>query len=163
MGRVFDAVAFIAGLAKENTYEGQSALLLEQDARRCPFDLNEIDPYGFTISNAQVSLSKTFDEMFVDKAKQPALISARFHLTLAAIVRTLAESGNYQKVAFSGGVFQNGFLVDLLIDKLSSDFQLHFHEELSPNDENIAYGQLAYATSIQRTEKHNLKALESCV
>ena len=163
MGRIFDAVAFVAGLATQNTYEGQSAMLLEQDARNTSLDLGALDPYEFTISSSQVSLSKTFDEMLVDKAERPKLISSRFHLTLAEIVRVIAEGGNYQKVAFSGGVFQNGFLVDLLIDRLGNDLELHFHKDLSPNDENIAYGQLAHANCIKETKEHNLKELEPCV
>jgi hydrogenase maturation protein HypF len=163
MGRVFDAVAFIAGLASENTYEGHSAMLLEQEARKASFNVDQFDPYQFAISGTQISLSKAFDEMFLDKVKRPEIISSRFHLTLVEIVRSIAEEGNYHKIAFSGGVFQNGFLVDLLIDRLDKDFQLHFHEELSPNDENIAYGQLSYASCIKKTKKHNLKKLETCV
>lgn len=163
MGRVFDAVAFISGLAVENTYEGQSAMLLEQGARKASFDVDQFDPYQFTISGTKVSLEEAFDEMFLDKVKRPEIIGSRFHLTLVEIVRSIAVEGNYHNVAFSGGVFQNGFLVDLLIDRLGKDFQLHFHEELSPNDENIAYGQLAYANCVEKTKKHNLKELESCV
>jgi hydrogenase maturation protein HypF len=47
-----------------------------------------------------------------------------------------------KRLAFSGGVFQNAVLVDLLIHHLSKDFTLFFHKELSPNDENIAFGQM---------------------
>ncbi|MEL7005171.1 MAG: carbamoyltransferase HypF, partial [Bacteroidota bacterium] len=42
MGRIFDAVAFNASLADKNTYEGQSAMLLEQDARNSDFDLSQL-------------------------------------------------------------------------------------------------------------------------
>ncbi|MDX5419802.1 MAG: hypothetical protein LPK09_11350, partial [Hymenobacteraceae bacterium] len=48
------------------------------------------------------------------------------------------------KIAFSGGVFQNSLLVDLIAEKMSADFDLYFHKELPPNDECISYGQLAW-------------------
>ena len=49
-----------------------------------------------------------------------------------------------RNLAFSGGVWQNALLVDLAIDVLGEKFYLHFHEKLSPNDENISFGQLNY-------------------
>jgi hypothetical protein len=39
---------------------------------------------------------------------------------------------------------KNALLVDLLVRHLSKDFHLYFHRQLSPNDENISFGQLNY-------------------
>ena len=49
---------------------------------------------------------------------------------------------NIQKVALSGGVFQNALLVDLIKRELTPDHQLFLHRQLSPNDECISFGQL---------------------
>ena len=58
---------------------------------------------------------------------------------------TINSSGqNVNKIGFCGGVFQNTLLVDLLIHHLSGGYELYFHEALSPNDENISFGQLIY-------------------
>ena len=56
----------------------------------------------------------------------------------------IAKAKGCKKIAFSGGVFQNGLLVDLTIEHLSKNYDLFFHKELSPNDENISFGQLIY-------------------
>jgi hydrogenase maturation protein HypF len=60
------------------------------------------------------------------------------------MVEKIAYSKGIEKLAFSGGVFQNALLVDLLQLHLDNNFQLYFNKEVSPNDENIALGQLAY-------------------
>ena len=39
---------------------------------------------------------------------------------------------------------QNAYLVDKIIENLGEKYRLFFHRQLSPNDENIALGQLAY-------------------
>ena len=40
------------------------------------------------------------------------------------------------------GVFQNSCLIDLIIEFMGNDCDFFFNEELSPNDENISFGQL---------------------
>jgi hydrogenase maturation factor HypF (carbamoyltransferase family) len=60
----------------------------------------------------------------------------------------IASRYSYRHVACSGGVFQNKLLVDLLIQDCPADRTLHFHRELPPNDENLAFGQLAYLYAV---------------
>jgi hydrogenase maturation protein HypF len=69
-------------------------------------------------------------------------LAARFHLTLPLWVERVARQAGLTHITFSGGVFQNALLVDLMIDRLSPRFSLYFHQQLSPNDENIAFGQI---------------------
>ena len=57
-------------------------------------------------------------------------------------VKIVANNLKIKQIAFSGGVFQNGLLVDLIQHHLAEDFDLYFHQQLSPNDENISFGQL---------------------
>ena len=61
------------------------------------------------------------------------------------LIKTVAEQEAIRKVAFSGGVFQNSLLVDLLHHYMGDQFSLYFHQQLSPNDENISFGQLVCA------------------
>ena len=68
--------------------------------------------------------------------------------------KKVAEKSGINKIAFSGGVFQNGILVDLIEHYLSPQYELYFHEQLSPNDENISFGQLIC---------HHIKNLKPCV
>lgn len=163
MGRVFDAFAFLSGVSQVNTYEGQSAMLLEQDAQKYFTKHDQINPYPIIVDGSIISLQPAIDEIFEDRRKGYSGISARFHLTLVEMIKEVALQNGYHKIAFSGGVFQNGLLVDLLIERLGEVFELYFHRELSPNDENIAYGQLAYLQCLKNQEKYNLKEIEQCV
>jgi len=71
-------------------------------------------------------------------------IAAKFHISLAHYILLVAGERKVSKVVFSGGVFQNQLLVDLIISFMQNDFKLYFHKELSPNDECISFGQLMW-------------------
>ncbi len=51
-----------------------------------------------------------------------------------------------QKIALSGGVFQNTVLIDMVKELSENKFELFFNRNLAPNDENISFGQLMYFT-----------------
>ncbi len=69
-------------------------------------------------------------------------IAAWFHVQMVLMIQAVASNQNCHKICFSGGVFQNGLLVDLLIKIMGEQHQLYFNRDLSPNDENISFGQL---------------------
>ncbi len=71
-------------------------------------------------------------------------IAANFIFTLASIVYKVAEKSNYSKICLSGGVFQNTMLIDMLMDLNNNKYKLFFNRNLTPNDENIAFGQIMY-------------------
>ena len=75
--------------------------------------------------------------------RPPSQIAGDFIFTLANLILEKAERESVGKIALSGGVFQNARLVGLL-DHLNPGFELFFHQEFSPNDENIPFGQLMY-------------------
>ena len=145
MGRLFDAVASLIGLCDVNEYEGQAAILLEQAALRfVKHGSLDAEPFSFTIEDGVVDIKSMLRQIAQQKSEITSEeIAFKFHITLVEIIRRIAEEHKVNHLAFSGGVFQNGLLVDLLFHKLENDFSLYFHQELSPNDENIAFGQLA--------------------
>ena len=147
VGRIFDAVASLIGLIDFTSYEGEAALLLEGAAA------SYFDQHGYTLTDhyldesdgqKQIPTAKLLLEISQDVInKQPQnLIAAKFHLTLVWVIRWMADAQGCNHIACSGGVFQNTLLVDLLIEYLEPEYTLFFHQQLSPNDENIAYGQL---------------------
>ena len=147
VGRLFDAVASLLHLTDYNTYEGEAAILLE----------NSIDSYD--IKSCQCYLSapekgisateiiKNMVDDFQNGNPKDQLI-LNFLYTLAFSIVEIAKSNNYKHMAFSGGVFQNTTLVDLIIELAPKEIKLYFHKDLSPNDENIAVGQLMYYLNI---------------
>jgi hydrogenase maturation protein HypF len=80
----------------------------------------------------------------VDAGMEPGLVAAKFHVHLAELVWRLAGGLGTRSVACSGGVFQNALLSDILFRLMPPGHGLYLHRELSPNDENISFGQLAY-------------------
>ncbi len=142
VGRLFDAVACLLGLADQQAYEGQAAMRLEQAARAEFAQGKPLEPY---------TLQALVPQLLADLTRQSAeVIAARFHLTLVAWIQEVARDQNIRAIGCSGGVFQNALLVDLL-QRALPDYQLYFHEQLSPNDENIAYGQIIHHALTQRT------------
>lgn len=144
IGRLFDAVASLLGLCDKNTFEGQGALYLEALASTATTTARY--PVMWKDNELDVRLMIGGIVRDVLGRKAPAHIAYKFHAYLADVVYDLASGSGMSKVAFSGGVFQNALLVDLMISRFGSqDYQLFFHKELSPNDENISFGQLVFA------------------
>lgn len=147
VGRLFDGVASLLGLADKVSYEGEAAMLLEESAKRY-FKIQGLDfseSYIFEGSSYYRIPTKTLIQNIVfdlKKGKDRDLIAAKFHVSLVKIIKKVAQNTGCKKLAFSGGVFQNSLLVDLIIHHLDTEFELFFHQQLSPNDENISFGQL---------------------
>lgn len=145
MGRLFDAVAALLHLCPVQSYEGEAAMRLEALATR------HIRQHGTPQSAYPLMLDKAIDWKpwiagileDLDQGQSPGFVAARFHLTLVEGVAQLAETMAIRDLAFSGGVFQNRLLIDLICQRMAATHTLWFHRQLSPNDENISLGQLA--------------------
>jgi len=149
MGRLFDAISSILGLIDKQTFEGEAAMQLEFAALRHirKYGLGAVDEhYPITPPNNRLSSKKLMEQVVYDlnKGLPITLIAAKFHFTLVKWIEAVARDQNCRKIAFSGGVFQNSLLVDLIVHHLGGELNLYFHEQLSPNDENISFGQLIY-------------------
>jgi hydrogenase maturation protein HypF len=85
-------------------------------------------------------------EMLKDYSKKEdvSTIAWKVFNSLAAAIADAAGKFHVGKIACSGGVFQNALLTDMVSEKLQSTSQLYLHCQLSPNDECISFGQLAY-------------------
>ena len=151
-GRVFDAAASLLGLVDRSSYEGEAALLLEELARtyckRSGFVFDD-DPNDLVSNDGGMMLiqTKSILKHFIrdmNAGREKEYVAARFHWLLAGTIRQTAQRHDIQKIAFSGGVFQNTLLTDMVEHLLAPDCELYFHRQLSPNDENISFGQWAY-------------------
>jgi hydrogenase maturation protein HypF len=141
VGRLFDAVAAITGIAQQNRFEGQAAMLLE----------NEI---GALCTEEAYPLSGGDWEPLIraivaDKRDGMAVpyISARFHNALVSWILAVAKSSGLKQIVFSGGVFQNRYLTEHAAAVLESGgFTVHTHRQVPPNDGGIALGQAVMST-----------------
>tara|TARA_R100000935_G_scaffold51251_1_gene77600 strand:+ start:244 stop:2526 length:2283 start_codon:yes stop_codon:yes gene_type:complete len=148
IGRIFDAVASLLGLIDKQSYEGEAAMLLEDLAwEYCIINgLNFQESY-FTKSLYLNTISvKDLMQGIIEDLRlnlDKDFIAAKFHFSLVGIIKKVAIKENINRIAFSGGVFQNSLLVELIRFHLK-EHELYFHKELSPNDESISFGQLVF-------------------
>lgn len=149
-GRVFDAIASLLGLADKITFEGEAAMKLERIAQKY-WILTHNEAYYTPCLQPEIWLQEMLFDLHGDLPK--GAIALKFHWTLVKVIEQMAYREQCPKIAFSGGVFQNALLVDLLILGLGKNFELYFHRQLAPNDENISLGQIAYY--LHHEEKHS--------
>jgi len=167
-GRLFDAVASILGIIQKNTFEGEAAMLLEAEAKKYLAANPSIALESLHLPEMPMQTDFILQSILTKLIEGESIgyLAACFHYTLAKIIEEVALQGAYKKIAFSGGVFQNTLLVSMIKDIFSDNFELYFHHQLSPNDENIAYGQLVSYVIENELKKRfltNSKLEQTCV
>ncbi len=150
-GRLFDAVAALAGLRETITYEGQAAILLEQamDADDGMYRGEVCREGSLWVLDPLPMIAETVND--VRRGVKPGSISARFHRGLVAIlarwVAGAAEASSLRTVALSGGVFQNRVILEGLSHALVEyGLVVLRHREVPPNDGCISLGQAHVGT-----------------
>ncbi len=154
-GRLFDAVASIAGLRQRASFEGQAAMDLEfaiapgvNDAY--PFALTE-DGRQFAIGSWQaprlvIDWAPMVRAILDDAAGAVAVgvIAARAHNTMVEMMVATASFFGQAAVVLSGGCFQNRYLTEQAVTRLRrAGFRPYWHQRIPPNDGGIALGQIA--------------------
>lgn len=148
MGRLFDAVSALLDICRYNTYEGESAIMLEAAAARA------VEPYPLTLSERDgrwdsASLIRDIAEAYDCGADRNAL-ALGFHYAIADAVAAAAHRYGEQRIILSGGVFMNRILTELCFDKLVG-FDVYINEKVPTNDGGIALGQAWYACNSDDT------------
>ncbi|MCQ3979484.1 MAG: carbamoyltransferase HypF [Anaerolineae bacterium] len=142
-GRLFDAVASLAGVRHTVTYEAQAAI--EFEALAAP---GIKEGYTFAIEENLFDAALVIRAVAADVLAQvpTAVIAAKLHLAVAALIvqvslRQRRQTG-LNRVALSGGVFQNTTLLDLATRQLQAhNFTVLTHRRVPPNDGGLALGQ----------------------
>jgi len=156
LGRLFDAVAALAGLRSEVLYEGQAAIELEMLAcRGDPRD--RLHTYPFTIGRqtpATLDVTPVIRAIVSDIQQGVPIpnIAGRFHRSIAELLALACfrarEQSGLNIVALSGGVFQNQLLLEQLMARLEEmAFQVYINRRVPPNDGGISLGQCAAAAA----------------
>jgi hydrogenase maturation protein HypF len=157
-GRLFDAVACLAGLRDQVSYEGQAAVELEWLATdvaadgHYPFDLSWTPAESPSAAARVVDTRPLIRAVSEDVVKKvsPAVIARRFHATMVEIIvavcdRLRQETG-LVPVVLSGGVFLNALLTAEVGARLrEAGFRVYRHRLVPPSDGGLSLGQLAVA------------------
>jgi hydrogenase maturation protein HypF len=151
-GRLFDAVASIAGVRDQVNFEAQAAIELEMIAApdvnaSYPYDVSGDDPW-------QIDMRPAIEAIVRDvlAARPGGYISAAFHNTVAEIIvdvcRRLRARERIARVCLSGGTFQNVYLLERAVAGLRAQgFEVFLHAQVPPNDGGIALGQAVIANA----------------
>lgn len=144
-GRLFDAVAALLGLRLITHFEGQAAMELEWAMGGVVTD----ESYPFRFESKDGSMVVDWEPMILSLltdlgASAPlAVMSARFHNTLAEMIVAVAERQGVAHIALSGGCFQNRYLTERAVQRLiEAGYSPHWHQRVPPNDGGIALGQI---------------------
>jgi hydrogenase maturation protein HypF len=145
-GRLFDAVSSLIGLCPVSLFDSEAPMRLESAIH------SETDKYyPFTIAR-NVIFAETFKSILDDMPHSDvSLISSKFHNTLAQVILEVSEKirndASINKVVLSGGVFQNKYLLEKSIHKLTENkFKVFTNHQVPANDGGISLGQLVVAS-----------------
>lgn len=151
MGRLFDAVAALAGIRQRINYEAQAAIEMEvlvdpNEGGYYPFDVS-ISPNSIQISPIPVIESVVKD---LRAHTSVGIIAARFHAGVADMVlrvsMAIRKIHQVSEVALSGGVWQNVVLLRMTLNLLQSkEFTVYIHRQVPCNDGGLALGQAVIA------------------
>lgn len=153
VGRLFDTAAALIGISSQQSYEGQSAMMLE----------------AVSTGGAKAIALPLVDEgrgllrwdwrplipILMDSRISPSERGSVFHATIAKAVADLAlryqASHGISVIGLTGGVFQNNLLT-LEIQKRVQSMGLRalIPERIPLNDAGLSFGQVVEAQALQR-------------
>jgi len=150
MGRLFDAVSSLLGIRHTASYEAQAAMELEHVAEGEMAD--RFRSYRFAASGDEIDAAPVLRAIVDDMRRGCATgpMAAGFHMAVAELIADTADrlrdATGIERVALSGGVFQNVLLLRLARAALAArDLRVLTHRLVPPNDAGLALGQVAIA------------------
>jgi hydrogenase maturation protein HypF len=153
LGRLFDAVAALAGVCMEIDYEAQGAIELEELSRG---RICAEEGYPFAIEGENIRVRDLLAAVIRDvrAGDPPGVIGARFHNAVRSIALQSAErvrlDRGINEVVLSGGVWQNALLLELTADALrEAGFAVYTHRRVPANDGGLALGQAVVAANTE--------------
>ncbi len=160
VGRLFDGVAALIGLASTVSFEGEAAMRLEQVAASgfaaaYPFEIEEVEEPAAMAPGQhrrgrllEIDWRPLVAAIASDVAHgfERSTIAARIHAALAAAGAEVARRVDAERVALTGGCFQNRRLTRELCERLAAAGRRPLiHRRVPANDGGIALGQVAVA------------------
>ena len=144
-GRLFDAVSALIGLLKVSSIEAEAPMKLEAAIEHSE------DGYEFSFGDT-IRAGPVVEHIVKDIQAHvsPGIIAAKFHNAVAnavtATVFKIRTETAIGKVALSGGVFQNRYILGRCEATLETEkIEVFTHVLVPANDGGICLGQLALA------------------
>jgi hydrogenase maturation protein HypF len=152
-GRLFDAIAALAGLHQQISFEGQAAMALEfavdagvEDAYPFPAVAGDEGPAGALILDWGPLVEAVLADLRAGAVA--GTIAARFHNALVEAILAVARRVGEPRVALTGGCFQNRVLTERAARRLrGAGFEVLLHRQVPPNDGGVSLGQVTVAAA----------------
>jgi hydrogenase maturation protein HypF len=157
-GRLFDAVASLLDLRHEVAFEGQAAMQLEfaadhgcRDAYPLPIERTAPIDEGIVAQPRFFLDWRALVEAVLEDSRSGrgvGMIAARFHNALAEGIVNVAREAGQERVALTGGCFQNGLLSTRTAERLTAaGFEVLQHRQVPANDGGLSLGQITVAAA----------------
>ncbi len=132
MGRLFDAVSSLLGVLQVMSFEGESGMLLEE-----LYDKSVKEHYLFEVEEEAINTLPMIEALLKEKNTKTAV--SKFFNTIVEMVANIYAPYDDLPLVFSGGVFQNRVLLNLLLSRFPKAL---IANTIPPNDGGIALGQV---------------------
>jgi len=151
-GRLFDAVAALAGIRQEVNYEAQAATELEMAIGDSPdggsYPLEILPNHDGWIIGTRPMFEAVIRDLLCSTSA--GIISARFHNGLVEIFGSIAtllrQRTGLNRVCLSGGTFNNRYLTGQLCGELTENaFEVFTQGEVPCGDGGLSLGQAVIA------------------
>ncbi len=153
-GRLFDAVAALLGVCRNSGFHAEAPMRLEAILT---FGIEAHYSFSF---NKLISFKKMFKEIINDLKSDVniGVIAAKFHNTIIEVLVQVSEQirkeKGLQKIALSGGSFQNKYLLEKAEKRLKDiGFEVYSQQKFPSNDGGIALGQMVIAAKKRMMNK----------
>ncbi|MCS6234721.1 carbamoyltransferase HypF [Shewanella baltica] len=151
VGRLFDALACALDLIETTQFEGQAGMAIEAAANRADALALEAISLNLPLDVDQWRSSEMFKQIVALITEKPLTnnrrdaIARAFLHTLGDAICDYAAQYKHLPTALCGGVFQNKYLIEYCLSKLSAQGNKVLSSKQIPiNDGGIALGQLWY-------------------
>lgn len=151
-GRLFDAVSALIQICGISGFHSEAPMRLEAAINK-----SETSAYSYSLTET-ISFRTTFKEILTDMEshKSAGEIAAKFHNMVINLVAEVCiqirHDKGLNKVALSGGTFQNKYLLENIENRLKSQgFNVYSPLLVPSNDAGIAPGQLAIASKKRKS------------
>lgn len=149
IGRFFDGAAWLLGFNRKVTFEGEAAIYLENMADKnetCSYEISiDYKDKEYVIETKGV-IKAMINDILTNTPRE--IIAKRFHNTIinftVKICSMIREKYALEKVALSGGAFQNKILLEGIYSGLvANGFKVYTNKEAPCNDGGVSLGQIA--------------------
>jgi len=151
-GRLFDAVAAICNITLVSGFHAEAPIRLENLVKQD----QENHAYSYKIKEIIVTFKPCFEELVEDlkKGVNESVIALKFHNTFVNAItetaRLMSVKNKINKVVLSGGSFQNKYLAENLVKKLTKlGIEVFLPQNIPVNGGGIAIRQTIIAAKKQ--------------